>query len=714
LTIAGYHAELLVTAISAYTLRVSVVPDGGTSQGPDDLVLPRKQWPEPLARFWSRPAEHTLKWGEYKLNVSTEPLSLSIVNRRGRVVQSCRVDPANGRIKFEVGSAPIFGLGEGGPQFDRRGSRYPMKHGQNVPDLATNGARMPIPWLISTMGWALFFHHPIGSLDLLTDSGSFTPVESAPLLPVDFFFVVAPDPKLILREYAQLTGHPHMPPIWSLGYQQSHRTLASREEVLAEARRFRDHKLPCDVLIYLGTGFCPSGWNTGHGSFAFNPKVFDDPARIFQELHEQHFRVVVHVVNPPQHLEGRVHDEPSRRAGPDNAAIYWKKHEALMRLGVDGWWADEGDALSEKACLVRNRMYWEGQIKDRPNRRPYALHRNGYAGLQRYGWLWSGDIDSTWKTLRHQVAVGINTGLSGIPYWGTDTGGFVPTKELTGELYVRWFQFSAFCPLFRSHGRAWKLRLPWGWNTGEYGPTEIEGYRSPAALPDPSELHNPNVERICRKYLNLRYQLLPYTYTVVRESHDTGLPVMRALWIHYPSDARAIVRDDEYLWGRDILVAPVIEKGAALRRVYLPEGEWFDFWTEEKVEGGREIDRPVDLETLPLYVRSGSILIMGPIRQYALQDNPQPLSAVVYPGTDGEFMLYEDDGQTFDYRRGEMMWTLLQWNDRANRVTLSLKEGSKRLRPFPRQIEFRLAGSSRVSSANFDGRPIDLLLKHTR
>src|SRR5204863_313080 len=131
-----------------------------------------------------------------------------------------------------------------------------------------------------------------------------------------------------------------------------------------------------------------------------------------------------------------------------------------------------------------------------------------------------------------QVSVGLNTSLSGVPFWGTDTGGFVTTKELTGELYVRWFQFSAFCPLFRSHGRTWKLRLPWGWNTGDYGPTELEGYHGNAALPDPRELHNPHVEPICRKYLELRYRLLPYLYSAVREAHDTGIPVMRmrALW----------------------------------------------------------------------------------------------------------------------------------------------------------------------------------------
>src|SRR5208283_3857009 len=191
--------------------------------------------------------------------------------------------------------------------------------------------------------------------------------------------------------------------------QQSHRTLANRDEVMSEARKFRTDRLPCDVLIYLGTGFCPSGWNRGHGSFAFNPEVFPDPQRIFEELHKEHFKLALHVVNPPQHLQGRATEASGGSGDPDSAANYWSKHLEVFRLGVDGWWADEGDSLDAEVCLARNRMYWEGPQVERPDRRPYTLNRNGYAGMQRYGWLWSGDIDSTWEALRSHVGVGIST-----------------------------------------------------------------------------------------------------------------------------------------------------------------------------------------------------------------------------------------------------------------------------------------------------------------
>jgi alpha-glucosidase/alpha-D-xyloside xylohydrolase len=403
-----------------------------------------------------------------------------------------------------------------------------------------------------------------------------------------------------MAEYARLTGYAEMPPLWSFGYQQSHRTLASREEIIAEAKTFREKRLPCDTLIYLGTGFCPSGWNTENGSFSWNSRVFPDPKEILDELHKENFRTALHVVIKTNKLSGTVHD--SCEPGCDDqqkACCHWDAHRKDFAMGVDGWWPDEGDPLDIASRLVRNRMYWEGPQLERPNERPFALHRNGYAGMQRYAsFLWSGDVYSTWETLKVHIPIAINTALTGIPYWGTDIGGFVPTKEFTAELYLRWFQFGAFCPLFRSHGRNWKLRLPWGWNTGDSGPLEINNYNG-AAIPDSNQLHNPQVEPICRKYLELRYRLLPYLYSAVRECATTGMPILRALWLHYPDDPKAVACGDQYLWGRDVLVAPVVEEGATSRRVYLPRGAWYDFWSGDRLEGGAEISRKVDLETMP-------------------------------------------------------------------------------------------------------------------
>ena len=431
-------------------------------------------------------------------------------------------------------------------------------------------------------------------------------------------------------------------------------------------RTLREKKLPCDTLIYLGTEFTPSGWNTRNGEFAFHPKNFPEPEKQIEELHELDYKVVFHVVIEGERLLGTVNDscarpEPSGRDADDrwpaerHVGCYWPFHRSLLEAGADGFWPDQGDDYDAPSRLNRIRMYWEGTQQLRPNQRPYALHRNGYAGMQRYGaFLWSGDVFSTWETLATHVEVAINTGLSGIPFWGFDIGGFVPTSEYTGELHVRWFQLGAFSPLFRAHGRDWHLRLPWGWNTGSVGVSEIVNYRNGAADPDPSELRNPHVEPICRKYLELRYRLMPYLYSAVEECSRTGLPLQRALWLHYPEDPAAVARGDEYLWGRDMLVAPVVSKGATSRRFYLPRGVWHDYWTNERHEGGREIERAVDLETTPLYVRAGAIIPHDPVRQYTSETVREPTSFVVYPGADGKGRLYEDDGVSFDYRKGRV------------------------------------------------------------
>lgn len=373
-------------------------------------------------------------------------------------------------------------------------------------------------------------------------------------------------------------------------------------------------------------------------------------------------------------------------------------------MGVDGWWPDEGDTLDIASRLTRNRMYWEGPQIDRPHERPYALHRNGYAGMQRYAsFLWSGDVYSTWETLKTHIPIAINTGLSGIPYWGTDIGGFVPTKEFTAELYLRWFQFGAFCPLFRCHGRNWKLRLPWGWNTGDPGPMEISRYEG-AVVPDASQLHNSQVEPICRKYLELRYRMLPYLYSAVRECTLTGMPIIRALWLHYPEDPKAVAQGDQYLWGRDVLVAPMVEQGSTSRQLYLPRGVWYDFWTNERVEGGREISRRVDLETIPLYVRAGSILPLGPVKQHVYEASGGPVTICVYPGSDASFHLYEDDGKSFDYRKSEWMGVQMHWHDEQRTLNISLADGARMLPPLRRNLEIKLEQTKR--QVEFTGKPL--------
>ncbi|MGB6623698.1 MAG: TIM-barrel domain-containing protein, partial [Candidatus Acidiferrales bacterium] len=655
----------------------------------------------------------TVKSGDATIRINPNPLTFVFDSGGTEQIQQIKIDQESGIVSFDTGNSPLLALGEGGPQFDRRGSTDAMRSGQGGYKLATHGGRVPIPWLIGTAGWAMFIHQPFGTFDFTGPDSKFQPESPDTALPLDIFFVAAREPATIMAEYARLTGHAEMPPLWSLGYQQSHRTLASREEILDEAKTFREKKLPCDALIYLGTGFCPSGWNTENGSFAWNSRVFPDPKEILDQFHQDNFHAVLHAVILTRKLRGNARDGcVVARFDEEEAGCYWDAHRKDFALGVDGWWPDEGDPLDIASRLTRNRMYWEGPQIDRPNERPYALHRNGYAGMQRYAsFLWSGDVYSTWETLKVHVPNAINTALSGIPYWGTDIGGFVPTKEFTAELYLRWFQFGAFCTLFRCHGRTWKLRLPWGWDTGDPGPIEISNYGG-AAIPDASQLHNAQVEPICRKYLELRYRMLPYLYSAVHECATTGMPIMRALWLHYPDDPVAVARDDEYLWGRDILVAPVCEKGATSRRVYLPRGSWYDFWTGERTEGGREISRSVDLEALPLYVRAGAILPLGPVKQHTGEKVDGPLNITVYPGADGSFLLYEDDGKSFNYRGGEWMGIQMQWNDSKRLLRLHLAPGSRMLAPLRRNIEIKVGQETR--QIVFEGHPVEVSLSKVR
>jgi alpha-glucosidase/alpha-D-xyloside xylohydrolase len=712
IVVGGREVEISVTSLGPSTVRVTLHPlsRGRAVPVPDDGALVANAF-RPIAA------------GDLRVRFTEAPPALSVETDSGQLVQRLTLDAASHDVSFLLPRGPLLGMGEGGPQFDRKGSVDPMRNGQRGYRLRTHGGRVPIQWLVGTDGWGLFIHQPLGTFDLTGTEGRMEVAASADdVLPLDVFVIASSDPAVILGEYARLTGYAEMPARWTFGYQQSHRTLSGPDEIRRVARTLREKKLPCDTLIYLGTEFTPSGWNTRNGEFAFHPENFPEPAKQIEELHALDFKVVLHIVIEGERLLGTVNDpcpipEPSGRDADDrwpperNAGCYWAYHKALMEIGVDGFWPDQGDDYDPPSRLNRIRMYWEGTQQFRPNERPYALHRNGYAGMQRYGaFLWSGDVYSTWETLETHVAVAINTGLSGIPFWGFDIGGFVPTAEYTGELHIRWFQLGAFSPLFRAHGRSWHLRLPWGWNTGTLGVSEIVNYRDGAADPDPSELRNPHVEPICRKYLELRYRLLPYLYSAVRECSRTGLPPMRALWMHYPDEPAAVARGDEYLWGRDMLVAPVVEKGARSRRLYLPRGTWVDYWTNEPLAGGREIDRFVDLETTPLYVRAGAVIPHDPVRQYTSEAVTEPTTLVVYPGADGTGRLYEDDGASFQYRQGEWMGIDLVWRDAERTLSLRLSPGSRLLPPSPRTFLARVAGSTEARPVTFRGEPVAIRL----
>jgi alpha-glucosidase/alpha-D-xyloside xylohydrolase len=742
-------ARLEIRSAGEHAVRVTLQPRDARQDFPYTPALVERPFPEPALRLHEMTEPVHAAVGTLQVDVSGDPLAVTVAAADGRVLQTLTFN-ADGTLAFATDDQPILGLGEGGPlprgnwreadvQFDRRGAVDEMRPRWQGD---AYGSRNPVALLAGTSGWALFIATPWGEVDLRAPGqGKFTPWRPpAPLeerddrgggrageqarnarnaqlqgrppedavVPgaFDVFVFDARDPPAFLNDLASLTGRAAMPPKWALGYMQSHRTLRDERQLAEIVDTFRAKRIPIDSVVYLGTGFCPRGWNTQQPSYEFNPEVFTrDPAVVIADLHNRHVKVILHVIPLGRDrlptLHGTIPPAAGETLDAGHIAAYWKLHEPLLAAGADAFWPDEGDWFNLHERMTRHQMYYQGPLATRPGVRPWSLHRNGHLGIARWGgWVWSGDTDSSWKTLEAQVAVGINHSLSLSPFWGSDIGGFTPNRELTGELYARWFQFGAFCPSFRSHGRTWWTRLPWGWGLSEMGPREAR------ENPLDAELNNPAIEPVCRKYAELRYQLMPYAYTMARQACDSGLPMMRALWLHYPDDAIARGLGSEYLWGRDLLVAPVFARGATSRAVYLPAGAWYDWWTNERRVGGQWVTREVDLATMPLYVRAGAIIPVDPVRQYVDETTDEPTTLRVYAGADGEFTLYEDDGATLDYLRGEATWTRITWNDEGRRLAIEPGRPSAGASPRRRfRVELLPEGQSAV--VEFAGAPVE-------
>jgi alpha-glucosidase/alpha-D-xyloside xylohydrolase len=744
LTRGGQPAELTVTTAGAHGVRVTLKPVGqALPPSPSLLSLEIK---DPAISL--RTIEKTVqaRVGALDVEVTPAPLTVLVKGAAGRVVQKLVFDETTGHVSFNVGDAPVLGLGEGGQQpargagpmgvqFDRRGKLDVMRPGWGS---GTLGSRNPIALLVGTDGWGLFVASPWVQVDLRDSAkGVFIPTNDVrPTAGVDnagrgeqpaarppaesqgfdVFVFDAGEPAHLMKDLRDLSGAPAMPPKWALGYQQSHRELRDakltpEELILDVVDTFRKKQIPVDSVVYLGTGFTPTGWNKPQPSFEFNPQVFkSDPKDVLKKMHDQHVKVVVHMrdvsAREQPHLVGNIPPGPGETLDRNHILPYWQRHEPLIAAGVDAFWPDEGDRFSIMERMTRVQMYYQGHLMTTPNVRPWTLNRNGVIGMARWGaWLWSGDTQSRWNTLRDQIWIGLNTGLSITPYWGSDTGGFYTTSELTGELYARWFQFSAFNGSFRSHGRIWRLRTPWGWGLSEMG--FLEGQTN---LPPQSEMNNPAIEPVAKKYAELRYQLMPYTYTLCREAYDTGMPLMRALWLHYPGDKQALGQSQEYLWGRNMLVAPVYEKGATSRAVYLPAGTWYDWWDNARHPGGTTVTRKVDLATMPIFVRAGSIIPFDPVRQYMAQPVTEPTTLKVYSGANGEFTMYEDDGNSQGYLQNMGTWTKLSWDDGTKKLTIvpAPPAGVTNESTAPREFKVQLLPAGTVKTVSYNGRPTEV------
>ncbi|TDH27284.1 glycoside hydrolase family 31 protein [Segetibacter sp. 3557_3] len=745
ITAAGQPAQLDVRKAGENSIRITLKPVSYQQPFPFSPAVVERDYGSPSISIRDLSKAVKRKVGNLNVEVQKDPMRVIVTNAKNQPVQELTFD-GDGNLLFSTYGQPVLGLGEGGPkpergsnwraapiQFDRRGMLDSM---QPRWQSDAYGSRNPVAMLVGTSGWGVFVASPWVLVDLQdAEKGKFIPwkpigVTNTPqtqrnqglnqgkgLPPIDkivpglfdVFVFDSHEPLQFMKDFSVITGPAAMPPKWALGYMQSHRTLIDENQMIGIVDTFRNKKIPVDAVIYLGTGFAPVGWNKMQPSFDFHPDVFKrDPKAFMDDMHKRNVKVVLHMVpwdrDKLPTLQGTIPPKPGEVVDQTHIKNYWQQHQPLIDKGVDAFWPDEGDWFNLHERIKRHQLYYQGHLSSQPNVRPWSLQRNGYPGIAQWGgWVWSGDTESSWKTLEGQVAVGINYSLSIGPYWGSDIGGFYSNAELTGELYARWYQFAAFCGSFRSHGRTWRTRLPWGWGLSYMGPSED---RVP---PLESELNNPAIEPIARKYDELHYQLLPYTYTLAWEARNTGLPLMRAMWLHYPNDEKVRNLGTQYLWGRDLIVAPVFEKGASNRDVYLPQGDWYDWWTNTKESGGKSVSKKVDLATMPIYVRAGAIIPFDPVRQHVNEVVDQPTTLRIYQGANGNYTLYEDDGISQDYLKNIATITNITWNDAGKQLVIK-PAGNGKMSTGDRKFKVELIPSGITKEVNYNGKSMNVQL----
>jgi alpha-D-xyloside xylohydrolase len=577
-----------------------------------------------------------------------------------------------------------------------------------------------VPVLVSTRGYGIL----LDSYSLMTfhDDGSgsylWTDVDDE----LDYYFVYGPEFDQIVRQLRLLTGPVPMLPKWAFGYVQSKERYVSQAELIEIVREYRARGLPLDCIVQDWKTWVGELW----GQKSLDPEWFPNPQQMMNDLHALHAKLMISIW-PTMHPGGANWREMRDQGfllgnqatydafNPAARACYWKQaNDGLFSHGVDAWWCDctepfEPDwqgaikpepedrmrinteeakryldpAVINAYSLLHSKGIYEGQRAVTRSKRVVNLTRSAYAGQQRYATItWSGDTAANWETLRRQIPAGLNFCATGLPYWTLDIGAFFVKKKPElwfwcgdydqgvddlgyRELYARWFQYGAFLPMFRAHGTD--------------TPREIWRFGNPGEL----------VYDTLVKYLRLRYRLMPYIYSLAGQVTHQDYTMLRVLPFDFRHDPNTYDIDDEYMFGPAFLVCPVtkpmyfaanstpLEKVEKTRSVYLPSGsDWYDFWTGKRYAGGQTISADAPLETMPLYVRSGSIVPIGPEIQFTGDQPDAPIELWVYPGQDGDFTLYEDEGDNYNYEQGSFATIHIAWNDSTQQLTLDNRQGS--------------------------------------
>jgi alpha-D-xyloside xylohydrolase len=561
--------------------------------------------------------------------------------------------------------------------------------GESV-DLSQDNTNISIPLLLSSNGYGIFWNN--GSRSRFDNRFVHAFYWSSEVSDsMDYYFFYGPDFDRLIADYRELTGTTPLFGKWAYGYWQCKNRYDSQAELLAIAQKYRDLHIPLDNIVQ--DWFW---WNT-MGEPVFN-KNYPDPKGMIDALHKNNVHLMISVW-PYFRPGSSVYDDMDKRGffidrtkvqsfhpprmalydafNPDARKYYWSlMNEALFKIGADAWWLDTTEPETEGRetnLLVTNKVaigngaryanefplltttaVYEGQREASDKKRVFILSRSAYAGAQRNAvTTWSGDVDPNWETFRRQIPAGLNYSLSGLPYWTTDIGGFVaanPDDPAYRELFVRWFEFGTFCPIFRVHG------------TRTTNQNELWSY-------------GPDAQKTLVAYDNLRYRLMPYIYSLAWKTTSEGYTIMRPLIMDFREDIRAQNIGDQFLFGPAILVNPVTEPGATARHLYLPAAKWYDFWTGATIQGGRALDAPSPIDRMPLYVRAGSILPLGPDVEYTAEKSADPIEVRVYPGANGAFTLYEDENDTYNYEKGAYSTIPFSWDNATRTLTIGDRTG---------------------------------------
>jgi len=696
---------LKIEACSDKILHVLFSP-GSSFSAPPDFVVVKKDWPGAKLDVASTKDAVVLTTKALKVVVTLVDGSITYQTSDGtQLLQegSRKLAPVrvNGEDTHRTESFfNIYGSHEGLYGLGQHQAGVWNYRGESV-DISQDNSNISVPFLVSSKGYGLYWNNDSRSR-FNNRFANYLYVTSEVADVIDYYFLYGPELDEVIADYRDLTGQAPLFGRWAYGFWQCKNRYKSQDEILAVAKKYRDLHIPIDNIVQ------DWFWWNRKGDFAFNQN-YPDPKAMVDELHRENVHLMISIwpffepgsknydymqqkgwfvdkfkfAKPPYHTDGMaVYDATN----PEARKYYWDQiDKSLFKIGVDAWWMDttepetegreENILLDHKLAAGSGNRYvnvfplldtgavYEGQRAATDKKRVFILSRSAFAGSQRNAvTAWSGDIVSDFFTFRRQIPAGLNFALSGIPYWTTDIGGFVfgnPDDPAFRELFVRWFQFGTFSPIFRVHG---------------------------TRVPDQNELwsYGPDAQKILVAFDRLRYRLLPYIYSIAWKTTSEGYTPMRPLVMDFRADDRATNIGDQFMFGPALLVNPVTEPAANTRQLYLPDAKWYDFWTGSTLQGGRMIESAAPLERIPLYVKAGSILPMGPDVEWSTEKPADPIELRVYRGADGNFTLYEDENDNYDYEKGTFATIPFHWDDKSGVLTIGERKGQ-----FPGMLKVR-------------------------